>query len=72
MFSEGVNHRVGLIMFCFRCITIVVVEVGQPTIVMLLKPFILILWGCSVAVGNGPLLGDALELFSLMLHTEGT
>ena len=53
MFSEDVNHGMGLIICCVRYITIVVVEVSQPTIVMLLKPFILIMWESSVAVGNG-------------------
>ena len=54
------------------CIAIVVVEVGQRTIVMVFKPFILILWGISDAIGNGPGLGDALELFAMMFYTEST
>ena len=72
MFSEGVNHGMGLIIFCVRCITIVVVEVGQPTILMTFKLFILILCRIGYAVVTGPGLGDALELFTVMFHTEST
>ena len=72
MFSEGINHGVGLIICRVGCIAIVVVEVGQPTIVMIFKSFILILWDISDAVVNGPGLDDVLELFTMMFHTECT
>ena len=72
MFSKGVNHGVSLIICCVRCIGIVVVEVGQLTIVMTFKSFILILREVSDAVVNGLELGDALELFNMMFHTERT
>ena len=57
MFSESINHRVGLIICCIGCIAVVVVKIGQPTIVRLFKLFILILWGVSGGDDNGLGLG---------------
>ena len=72
MFSEGINHGVGLIICRVGGIVVVVVKIDQPAIVMLFKPFILILRRVSGSVDNGPLLGDALKLFTMMFHTEHT
>ena len=72
MFSEGINHGVGLIICHVGCIAVVVVNIGQPKIAMLFKPFILILKGVGGTVVNGSGLGNALELFTMMFHTELT
>ena len=60
VFSEGINHEVGLIICRVGCIAVVVVKIGQLTIVMLFKPFILILRGVSGTVDNGPLMEQIL------------
>ena len=70
MVGEGINHRVGLIICRAGCIAVVGVKIGQPSIMMHFKPFILILGGDSDAVDNGPGFCYALELFAMVFHTE--
>ena len=71
MFSEGINHGVGLIICHAGCIAVVVVKIGQLLIVMRFKPFILVLGGVtSGAIDYGSGFCDALELFTIVFHTE--
>ena len=54
MLGEVINHGVGLVIYRAGCIVVVLVKVGQPTIVMRFKPFILISVEVSVVVDNDP------------------